>query len=280
MAQHNLTFVLGHEMENGFNQIQLNNSRKAYINRLRTIAGDNSPINDYTPAMQTRLQAHRVDEAESHIAGWNAMLSYEQQRSGNPNVALQDMWSNANRGRVEDFLVLDASVNAVARPNLTFNADNSLTPTPGTNGNVEAMGRYYFGQPPVGTPGVPPADTVSLGPYSHSDYKNQYGAGVVSLAIWAEQAIAVPKHGNASQMRVNMQSLGFNEALPEENGIFITAGSTASQSYRDASTTPPIVGRFDHTFDGPNKNQYMPVDAPSPAVAMRISGATIDQAHK
>lgn len=272
--QHSLTFVLGHELGHGFNRIQLSNSHDAYISQLRSIAGDNDPINVYTPAMQARLQAHRVDEGESQIVGWNAMLSYELQRSGNPNVTLQDMWDSANRGHVEDFLMLDPSGNAVARPGLTFNADNSLTATPGANGNVEATGRYYFDQAPVGTPRVALADTVNLGPYKYSDYNNYYGTAAISLAIWAEQAIAIPKHGNASQMHVNMQSLNLSEPLLEENGIFIARRSTASQAYWDTSTTPPVVGRFDHTSDGRNANQYMPLDASVPAAGTRTSGAS------
>ncbi len=264
-SQYNMTFVLGHELEHGFNRLDLDRSRQTYIAALRTVAGDANPVNDYTPAAAARMQAHRRDEAESHIAGWNAMLSYEKQRSGKAEVSLQDMWDKAERWRVADFVELDASGKAVAKAGLTFNADNSLTATTGPKGNVEAMGKHYFDQPPVGTPGVAAIDSMDLGLYRHSDYKNHYGASVVGLAIWAEREIAVPRHGNASQMRLNMQSLGFNEALLEENGISIAAGSTASQSYRDTSTSPATVGRFDHTYDGPNKNKHVPTGTASPA---------------
>lgn len=264
-SQYNMTFVLGHELEHGFNRLDLERSKQTYIAALRTVAGDANPVNDYTPAAAVRMQAHRRDEAESHIAGWNAMLSYEQQRSGKAEVSLQDMWDKAERWRVADFVELDASGKAVAKAGLTFNADNSLTASAGPTGNVEAMGKHYFDQPPVGTPGVAAVDSMDLGLYRHSDYKNHYGAGVVGLAIWAEREIAVPKHGNASQMRLNMQSLGFKEALLEENGISIAAGSTASQSYRDTSTSPATVGRFDHTYDGPNKNKHVPTGTASPA---------------
>jgi hypothetical protein len=278
--QHNMTFVLGHEMEHGFNRERLERSRDTYITSLRTIAGDNNPVNDYTSAMQTRLQAHRVDEAESHIAGWNAMLSYEKQRSGNQNVTLLDMWNNTAKSRVADFIELDATGNvkldangnAIGKSGLVFNADNTITPSAGPNGNVAKMGQYYFDQSPAGTLGKLPIDTMSVGPYNHSDYPNYYGVGVVGLAIWAEQEISVPKHGNASQMRLNMQQLKFNEVLLEENGLSIGSGGTAFQTYRDTSTTPPTVGRFDHTYDGPNKNQHVPVDMPGYTSGIRMSG--------
>ena len=277
--QHNMAFVLGHEMEHGFNRERLERSKDAYIASLRTIAGDNNPINDYTAPAMRRLQAHRVDEAESHIAGWNAMLSYEQQRSGNQNVTLLDMWNNADKSRVADFAELDATGNikldtngnAIGKSGLSFNADNSITPSTGPNGNVAKMGEYFFDQPPVGTPGKLAIDTMNIGPYRHSDYPNHYGAVVVGLAIWAEREISAPKHGNASQMRLSMQQLKFNEVLLEENGLTIGSGGTASQRYRDTSMTPPTISRFDHTYDGPNKNQHVPVDMAMPVSGIRMS---------
>lgn len=258
--QHNMSFVLGHEMEHGFNRAGMNTARDQFDARARQIASDANPINDYTAPSVRWMQSNRNDEAEAHIAGWNAMLSYEKQRSGNPNAGLTEMWNNANRGRVEDFLELDAAGTPVARANLTFNADHSLTSSPT---NVATMGQYYFDQKPVGTPGVAAHATVGLGPHGHSDYANLYGAGIVGRAIWFEQNVAVPKHGAASRMHLNLNSLGVSETLMEENGIFIQAGSgTASQAYRDTSTTPSVAGRFDHTFDGPHKQQHVPIDAP------------------
>lgn len=64
-------------------------------------------------------------------------------------------------------------------------------------------------------------------------------------------------------MHLNLQQLGVNEKLMEENGISITPNSTASQIYFDTSTNPPAAGRFDHTYDGPNKHQHVPVDSPA-----------------
>lgn len=112
---------------------------------------------------------------------------------------------------------------------------------------------------------MPAQDTMSLGPHGHSDYANNYGAGIVARAIWFERTVAVPKHGGASRMHLNLHQLGVNEKLMEENGIYIVPNSTASQAYFDTSTHPPTAGRFDHTFDGPNKHQHLPVDAPGQA---------------
>lgn len=258
--QYNMSFVLGHEMEHGFNRAGVEQARTAFDAQVRAIASDSNPVNDYTTPSVRMMQVHRDNEAEAHIAGWNAMLSYERQRSGNPNAGLQEMWNNASRGRVVDFLGLDPGNNAVAKPGISFNTDGTLSSTPA---NVATMGRYYFDQPPAGTPGIPAQDTANLGPYGHSDYANFYGAEIVGRAIWAERNIGIPKHGNSSQMHLNLQRLGVNETLLEENGIYISSGSTASQVYHDTSTTPSTVSRFDHTYDGPNKNQHVPIDAPA-----------------
>lgn len=261
--QHDVTFVLGHEGEHSFNKATMDAAKQAYQNSVRQIASDNNPVNDYTPAALVRMQASRVNEAEAHIAGWNAMLSYEKERSGNPNAGLQEMWNNGSRSRVADFLELDANGAPIAKAGLTFNADGTLTPSSGSNGNVAAMGRHFFDQPPTGTPNIPVQDTMNLGPYNHSDYPNNYGPNIVGMAIWAERSFGVPKHGNASQMHINMQQLGLRENLVEENGLMIQPGSTATQTYYDTSTNPPTIGKFDHTYDGQNKNQHVLVDAPT-----------------
>lgn len=253
--EHDLAFVLGHEMQHGANRAAVRHARAQFHAQLKAIAGDADPVNDYTGPIALMKAANRSDEASATIAGWNAMLSYEKQRSGNPAAGLQEMWDNGSHGRVLDFLELDAAGKAVPRAGLAFNSDGTLTPSPP---NVEAMGRYYFDQPPTGTLGVAAQDTVGIGPLGHSDYTNYYGAGLVSEVIFYERSVGVPKHGDASRMQLNMSKLGFSEKLLEENGIFIAAGSNASQPYHDTGTTPPTPGQFDHTADGPHAHQHVP----------------------
>lgn len=205
-------------------------------------------------------EAHRRDEASAHIAGWNAMLGYEKQRNHDPNAGLQAMWQNANHSRVVDFLEAGPDGQARPRAGLAFNADGTLPPTAA---NIEAMGRYYFDQPPIGTPGVPLQDTVNLGPHGRSDYSNLYGAGLVNHAIFFERTVGVPAHGAASRMALDMGRLRLDEKLLEENGLSIPAmpGQPATQAYCDIGTHPPTTGRFNHTVDGPHAHQHVPVDA-------------------
>lgn len=280
--QHDLAFVMGHEMQHGANRVTLKQAREAFHLQLRAIASDSNPVNDYTAPIATMMAANRRDEASSHIAGWNAMLSYEKQRSGNPNAGFQEMWDNASRGRVQDFLELDSTGKPVPRAGLTFNPDGSLPSTPQ---NVEAMGRYYFDQRPVGTPGVPVEDTMGIGATGRSDYRNYYGTGHVGTAIAYERAVGVAKHGNASRMQLDLQALGLSEKLIEENGLSIAPGGTTSQAYRDTGTTPPTTGRFDHTRDGPHANQHVPAEpgAPQPGAprgAASVNALTDDPMYR
>lgn len=138
-SEHNVAFVLGHEMQHGGNRATVQQAKTAFRAQLQAIASDSNPVNDYTAPIATMKQAHRRDEASAHITGWNAMLSYEKQRTGNPNAGSQEMWDNASHSRVVDFLELDLTGKPVARLGLTFNPDGSLPATPA---NVEAMGRY------------------------------------------------------------------------------------------------------------------------------------------
>jgi hypothetical protein len=269
--QWNMSFVLGHEMEHGFNRLRGVEAVKQFNNQAQVIAADNNPINDYTAPLHTLKQSHRRNEAEAHLAGWNAMLGYEKRRSGNPESGLQEMWANASPGRVRDFLQQNPDGQIVAKDGLTFNPDASLSQTPA---NAEAMGKHYYDQPPVGTPNVAPQDSMTLGPNSNSDYANYMGAGDISQAIWFERNVGVSKHGAGSRMHVNLERLGYNEALLEQNGIAIPAPAT-TQQYYDTSTSPPTQGRFDHTRSGPNQHQHVPAedvrspvqtsDAPLPA---------------
>lgn len=263
--QSNLTHMLGHELQHTFNRGKIEESKNTYYASLRAIAGDDNPVNDYTAPMKVRMQDLRRDEAEAEINGWNTLLSYERERTGRP-VSLQGMWNNTSRQRVEDYLVLDGKGHAIARPGLQFNSDNSLSPTTGPNGNnIEAMGRHFFDQPPAGTRGVRPQDTMTLGPHGHSDYKNSYGAAMISQAILYERGVGQAKHGEASQMHLNMRELGFKEKLIEENGLYMKSGSKASQAYFDTSTSPPKARHFDLGVDGQNKNRHGPAEAQEPA---------------
>ncbi|MGO4776063.1 hypothetical protein AB4084_11255, partial [Lysobacter sp. 2RAB21] len=131
-----LTFVLGHEIQHGFNATDKKIATSNAYNQARQIARDNNPVNDYTAPIGSVIQAGREDEAKAQIAGWNALLSREQQ--SNPAANLTEMRAlaiNPNQQdrtlRVLDFVEKNSATGqAQARPGLTFNPDATLSMTP------------------------------------------------------------------------------------------------------------------------------------------------------
>lgn len=264
--QRDLTFVLGHELQHGANRQTKAQDVQAASAEMHRVARDPNPVNDYTAGIAMWQQAAREDEAKAHLSGWNALLSMEKERRGNPNTGLAEMWGMPGYQapqRVADFMEQDpANPGAgIPKPGLTFNLDGTLSPTPA---NVAATGRHYYNQPPLGAPGVAPQNTVGIGHHGDSDYANTTGAAAVSHAIEIERRIAIPKHGAASQMRINMQQLGLDETLLERNGLDLRVNTGTRQPYVNTGNTPATPGNFDHTHDPathPNDgHRHVPVD--------------------
>ncbi|HEX7801720.1 MAG TPA: hypothetical protein VF471_03050 [Pseudoxanthomonas sp.] len=259
-----LTFVLGHEIQHGFNAASKKIATDYAYNQARQIAQDNSPVNDYTVPIRNVIQAGREDEAKAQIAGWNALLSREQQTK--PTADLTDMMKlakNNKTSRVLDF-VEPNSVNrqqGQARAGLTFNADNTMSMTPA---NVAQMGKNYFDKPPKGTPGVPAQQTTGIGFHGDSDYPNSYGANAVTNVISVDRTYARTVNGMAPQMQINMGQLRLREDLMERNGITLTTNPGTPQPYYDTSQPSPVLHHFDHThnqnhLNEQNAHQHVPV---------------------
>jgi hypothetical protein len=281
--QQNLTFVLGHELQHGANRQTKAQDVQAASAEMHRVARDANPVNDYTAGIAIWQQAAREDEAKAHLSGWNALLSMEKERRGNPNAGLAEMWGlpsgSQAQQRVADFMEQDPANPGAGIPKtgLTFNLDGTLSPTPA---NVTAMGRHYYNQPPLGARGVAPQNTVGIGHHGDSDYANTTGAAAVSHAIEIERRIAIPKHGAASQMRINMQQLGLDETLLERNGLDLRVNTGTRQPYVNTGTTPATPGNFDHTHDPathPNDgHQHVPVDPASVPAMRRGNGQQVD----
>ena len=251
-----LTFVLGHEIQHGFNAHSAMLARNTAYAQAERIAKDSNPINDYTGPIGAVIQSGREDEAKAQIAGWNALLSREQQKK--PNINLTDMLALATpvvsrrtdtTSRVLDFIEQSRTIpgQAQALTGLSFNTDGSMSMTAA---NVARMGQNYFDKPPVGTPGLTRQQTTGIGFHGDSDYPNYYGAGAVSGVIAYDRAYAHAVNGVAPQMQINMGQLRLHEDLLERNGITLPqATATIPQVYWDTSTTPPTRGLLQHTRD-------------------------------
>ena len=81
-SQKMLVFQLGHEIQHGFFYYEQGGKamEKQTQQEIRGIAASDKAVKDYTPPVGKMLNTDRDDEALAMIAGWNAVVSYEQAR--------------------------------------------------------------------------------------------------------------------------------------------------------------------------------------------------------
>jgi hypothetical protein len=228
-----LTFVLGHELEHSFFRTSADQADTAFKQEILAIAMGPGP-HDYTDAVKQLFDSHRENEARAHIGGFNALAS--QVKSDNPDAGLRELYE-ASPGRMEDFI--DRSGRApdfdyALKPGLTLSSDGTLKPTPQ---NIEAMGRYFFDQPP---------SAVRLGTNGNQDYINYYGEGVLASIERAEKAALVyatafDPGAVPAEIRLDMDALGLKPALLTTDLTFLgNAALTAStQSVPEAPIAAP-----------------------------------------
>lgn len=220
--------MLGHEIQHGFNHAVTRSAYTRFETDLRTAAaGDH----DYTTAIDRLISSNRTDEAEANLAGWNALVGMVKQ--ANPDATLADIY-NANV-RTQDIIKREPGppTNYIPHPDIRLNEDLSIT---ASADNIEGMAKHYFDKS---------AHLSQLGHNGTSDYRNYYGAYAVGRASQYEALSPAPD--GRVRMTINMQQLGLQESLLEQNGITLGAGTPAPQPYYDSSTTPPTLHHFDHT---------------------------------
>lgn len=262
-----LTFVVGHELQHGFNHQAKLAATRTFLEDIRQQAAAKGPVHDYTDELKAYIQAGREDEAKAEIAGWNALLSRERQL--NPTANGPDLMLATKSGRALDFVEQDRTasfIKAVAKPGLTFNPDGSLSQTPA---NIAAMGRHYFDRPSpnYAQPGQRP---VGLGehrdlagnPRPTADYANYYGTWAWERIFAAEDRAGVRHQGAAPRVTADMAGIGLKEDLIEMEGLDL-GRNKARRPYYDSATTPASLRHFDHTQDGSvhpaHDHQHVPV---------------------
>lgn len=230
-----VTFVLGHELQHGFNRVATQQAYTDFFDDVGRIAQNDPPPRDYTAPAAALIGQNRRDEAGAEIAGWNAIVG--RVGNGNPAPTLQDIYE-ANPARMADFIDVTGSPPAATyalKPNLTINADMSMS---ANAANIEAMGQNYFDKPPGQT---------RLGALGNSDYANYYGAYAVSVIGQVEQHYNPPQPGVATpQVGLDLTRLKLSEQTMEENGIDLGAG-TATLPYCDLGKQPPTPHVFQDT---------------------------------
>jgi hypothetical protein len=224
------TFVLGHELQHGFNNAATSKATQDFVDGAKQVAESKGPTHDYTPVLGNLIAANRRDEASAEVAGWNALVGMVQTHK--PKATLEDVYT-ASPFRAADFIDragTPPNYTYTAKPNLTLDADLHLQPTAH---NVEGMGKNYFDHSP--------ADT-RLGHNGNSDYANYYGSWGTGVIVQSERAYGDGK----AQLQMNLRQLHLSENLMEQNGINL-GSDTRPMPYQDTSTTPPAAHHFDHT---------------------------------
>ncbi|WP_146093367.1 XVIPCD domain-containing protein [Xanthomonas pisi] len=265
-----MTFVLGHEIQHSFNHATKVQATQKFLTDIKAQANVRSSVHDYTDEIRTYIQAGREDEARAEIAGWNALLSKQQQ--ANPSAGLKEMQATQT-DRVRDFVTKNPSTGVVTgNSGLTFNQDGSLSQTPA---NIAAMGQHYFDRPSplYAQPGQRP---VGLGEHRNqagqlqptADYPNYYGVWAVEQIVQAEDKANVLYQGSRPKVTIDMAALGLKERLIENEGLDRGANKMPFP-YHDSSTAPPTLHHFDHTQDGSvspaQDHTYVPVVPSAPA---------------
>lgn len=261
-----LTFVLGHEIQHGFNNAAKDQAMRAFMRGIGMQAHVQGPVHDYADELRAYIQAGREDEATAEIAGWNALLSREQRL--NTAKSGLDLMADTGNDRTLDFIKRDQTTQTInINPGLSFNPDGSLPQTPA---NIAAMGQHYFDRPsPVhAQPGQRPVRLGEHRPNPTADYTNYYGAWALERIFAAENRANVRYQGAKPQIVIDMAGIGLEEALIEMEGLDL-GQNKAARPYLDSSQTPPALHHFDHTQDrsvSPTQDhQYVPVAPSAPS---------------
>lgn len=85
--KHDLTFVIGHEVQHGFNAHAAAQARATFVNDVRSLAATPGPVHDYTALVERHIQSGRDDEASAQISVWNALQSRVQHDRGQATLA-------------------------------------------------------------------------------------------------------------------------------------------------------------------------------------------------
>lgn len=246
---HDLTFVIGHEVQHGFNAQAAAHARASFVADVRTLAATPGHVHDYTALVERHIQASRVDEASAHISGWNALRSRVEHERGSVSLAAID---RADHSRALDFLEVRNGA-LVPRANVRLNADLSMPHTPS---NIAAMGYNYFDRAVHPAPGDN-RQAMHLAHGGVEDYPNYYAGWAVAV-IGSEERAAAHGRGPAPQIQINMKHAGLYEDMMEKAGLNLEP-TKQSVPYLDSSSRPAVPHTFDHTADGPNQYQHVPV---------------------
>lgn len=215
-----LTFVLGHEIAHALYQAEVAKADALFAERVASMAASLGP-HDYTAYVRDYLAAQRANEAAATIGGWNALRSSID--AGSTAPISEHQYLSRLFPFVDTCIVKGPNNTYSLAPGVTVAWDYSILPSAGRN--LDIFGACYFDQP---------ASETGLGTQGNSDYTNYYGARAISTIIQAELVARKYYPGDAPEVILDMQALGFSEALLESNGLYFD-GDSAKFGYTDAN---------------------------------------------
>lgn len=250
-SQKMLVFQLGHEIQHGFFYYEQGGKEmeERTQQEIKEIAGSNKAVKNYTPPVGRMLQTDRNDEALAMIAGWNAVVSYEQKKQQKANLSLQEVVQE-QFGYEKYFLDKKSSdKNTIPAKGLKFNPDMTLS-----DKQKEILAQTYFDQSPK---------EARLGPYGDSDYRNSYAGRYISLVVQKHY-----ENDPSAKLVINMKGLGLDERLIERNGLNLGAENRRAVYYDKSRPNTPEY--FDHTRSGANAFKHVPIVEPTDAEIDRL----------
>ena len=242
--QKSLIFQLGHEIQHGFFYYEQGHkeTENRVLAEINTIVESDAKRKDYTKPLKDLLDADRNNEALAMIAGWNAVVSYEQKQQGKTKLSLQEVIGDGF-GYEQYFLDETALGNKKIIPTkgLKFNPDMTVS-----DSQKEILARTYYDQSP---------EEARLGPHGESDYRNIYAAHVIGYIVRKHYA-----HDPKAKLVIDTKGLGLEERQLEINGLDLGDGNRRRVYYDKSHPKTPQY--FDHTINGDNQFEYVPITNP------------------
>ena len=246
-----LTNTLGHEVRHALNARHMESARATFDKEIEQVASSPQRDHDYTAPIDKMLRENLRDEATAEISGWNANLSAMQKEFADakrPPPTLEDIYRNHSDDASEfiDLKRVNGQDVFTLKPNIQLNHDLSM---PESDRNIQGITDNILTRPSLG-----------LGERGTSEYRNNYGADLISEAVKMERAYnSVPQPGRERpEMSLDMAKLGLNRQTLEENGLSLGAGNLP-MPYVDKSTNPPTRSQFHDTRDS---HEFVPSKPP------------------
>lgn len=227
-----LVFTLGHEVRHALNTPLKDDAIGKTMAEAEKIAKKPGPTHDYTLIVAKYIQDYRVEEASAHIAGFNTLVSKLRNDNPQSTPTLPQIY-RALPGRAADFIDRIG-----AAPKFEYRIKQGLTldknmRMPHSEGNLAAMGRYYFDKPPT---------EARLGYFGNQDYRHYYGDQVLSRIGEIEKSALRPGEAGSSiseapTITINLKQLGLQKSLLASNLNFVDTSPTKITHAREPTAS-------------------------------------------